>query len=234
LVFLFLTEDDPSGNLPLTKKIFRRDRLVLLGLAILVGGFVLTIYGYVPMNQANYVQVSSGSVPLTDPQGNFVVTPDLYYQSHYNGTALIDKVECSPSINGYICYGFQFVGYIIVYSISSREYGLGMMVLGVIGIYAGNRLAAPRPKPPHLRPITIRVDEDVCVANGICIRIAPNVFQLKRQEAPTIFAPMVYVVDPYGADNDTIIEAAIMCPTAALIIEDAETGERIHPPYPEN
>ena len=228
-----MTEDDQHRDASLTKKIFRKDPLVILGLVILLGGVVLTIYGYVPLNRANYQQVSSGSVPLTDPQGNFVYTPELYYQSHYNGTAPIDKVECSPSINGYICYGFQFIGYIIVYSISSREYGLGMMVLGVIGIYAGNRLAAPKPKPPHLRPITIRVDEDVCVANGICIRIAPNVFQLKKQEAPTIFAPMVYVVDPYGADNDTIIEAAIMCPTAALIIEDAETGERIHPPFPE-
>ena len=64
-----------------------------------------------------------------------------------------------------------------------------MMVLGVMGIYAGNRLAPPRPKEPHLRPITIRVDEDVCVANGICIRIAPNVFQLKKQEGTHDFCP---------------------------------------------
>ena len=206
----------------------------MVGIAILIAGLVLTVYGYVPQNQANYKQVSTGSVPLTDPEGNFVVTPELYYQTHYNGNATIDKAVCSPSINGYICYGFQFIGMKIVYSISSREYGLIMMVLGVVGIYAGNRLDPPKPKPPHLRPITIRVDEDVCVANGICIRIAPNVFQLKKQVGPTIFAPMVYVVDPYGADNDTIIEAAIMCPTAALIIEDAETGERIHPLYPEN
>jgi ferredoxin len=224
---------DVQGPFP-TKKVLRKDPLVLVGLAILIAGVVLTAYGYIPQNQANYVQSSTGAVPLTDPEGNFIVSPDVYYQSHYTGTAVIDKVECSPSINGYICYGFQFVGYRIVYSISSREYGLIMMVLGVIGIYAGNRLAPPKAKEPHLRPITIRVDEDVCVANGICIRIAPNVFQLKKQEAPTIFAPMVYVVDPYGADNDTIIEAAIMCPTAALVIEDAETGERIHPPYPEN
>ncbi len=192
------------------------------------------VYGYLPQRQAYYVQVSSGAVPLTDPQGNFIVSPDIYYQTHYNGTSAFDRVECSPSINGYICYGFQFAGMRTVYSVSSQQYGLGIMVLGVVGIYAGNRLAPAKPKPPHLRPISIRIDEDVCVANGICIRIAPKVFQLKKQEAPTIFAPMVYVVDPYGADNDTIIEAAIMCPTAAIIIEDAETGERIHPPFPEN
>jgi len=226
--------DDRAVESPVARKFLRKDPLVLVGIAILIAGVVLTVYGYIPQNQANYVQVSTGSVPLTDPEGNFVVTPELYYQTHYNGTATIDKAECSPSINGYICYGFQFIGTRIVYSTSSQQYGLIMMVLGVVGIYAGNRLAPPKPKEPHLRPITIRVDEDVCVANGICIRIAPSVFQLKKQEGPTIFAPMVYVVDPYGADNDTIIEAATMCPTAALVIEDAETGERIHPPYPEN
>jgi len=45
---------------------------------------------------------------------------------------------------------------------------------------------------------------------------------------------MAYVLDPYGADNDTIIQAAEMCPTGAVIIEDAETGERIHPPPPKD
>jgi len=219
---------------PVAKKFLRKDPLVILGLVILVGGLALTVYGYLPIRQANYVQVASGPVPLTDAAGNFITNPESYFQTHYNGTGAINSVSCSPSINGWICYGFEFTGTKIVYSFSSREYGFGMMVLGVLGIYVGNRLSPAKPKVPHLRPISIKIDEDVCVANGICIGIAPNVFQLKKQETPSIFAPMVYVVDPSGADNDTIIEAAVMCPTGAIIIEDAETGERIHPPFPEN
>lgn len=210
-----------------------KDPLVILGLVVLLAGIALTIYGLIPMQAANYEQISSGPVPITDSDGNFVLDPNTYYQQHYNGTGILDRIECSPSVNGWICYGFQFIGMITVYSVAAREYGFGVMLVGVLGIYGGNRLAPLKPKPKHLRPITIRVDEDVCVANGVCVALAPAVFQLKKQETPTIFAPMAYVVDPYGADNDTIIQAAEMCPTGAIIIEDAETGERIHPPLPE-
>ena len=211
-----------------------RDPLVVLGLLILLAGIVLTTYGIIPMQTAKYQQISSGPVPISDSSGNFITDPNTYYQEHYNGTGSLDQVECSPSINGYICYGFQFVGMVTTYNISAREYGFGLMLVGVLGIYGGNRLAPLRAKPKHLRPITVRIDEDICVANGVCIGLAPTVFQFKKQETPSIFAPLAYIVDPYGADNDTIIQAAEMCPTGAIIIEDAETGDRIHPPPPKN
>jgi ferredoxin len=211
-----------------------KDPLVILGLLILLAGIAMTVYGLIPMQTAQYQQISSGAVPITDSSGNFVTDPGQYYTQHYNGTGSLDQVQCSPSVNGYICYGFQFEGTRTTYNLSAREYGFGMMVVGVLGIYGGNRLAPLRPKPRHERPITIRIDEDICVANGVCIGLAPTVFQFKKQDAPTIFAPMAYVLDPYGADNDTIIQAAEMCPTGAVIIEDAETGERIHPPPPKD
>ena len=185
------------------------------------------------MQTANYIQISSGAVPINDSSGNFITDPQTYYSSHYNGTGSLDRIDCNPSVNGWICYGFQFVDMITVYSVSARYYGFGLMIVGVLGIYGGNRLAPSKPKERYLRPITIRIDEDICVANGVCVGLAPTVFQLKKQEAPTIFAPLAYIVDPYGADNDTIIQAAEMCPTGAIIIEDAETGERIHPPLPQ-
>jgi ferredoxin len=197
-------------------------------------GILLTAYGLVPLQQAKYQQISSGPVPINDSSGNFILNATQYYQEHYNGTGSLDQVDCSPSTNGWICYGFQFLGTFTAYNTSAREYGFGLMVVGVLGIYGGNRLAPVKPRPKHLRPITIRIDEDICVANGVCVGLAPTVFQLKKQETPTIFAPLAYVVDPYGADNDTIIQAAEMCPTGAIIIEDAETGDRIHPPLPEN
>ncbi len=207
---------------------------MILGLLILLAGIALTIYGLIPMQQAKYQQIASGPVPLTDQLGHFILYPESYYTAHYNGTGSLDQVSCSPSVNGYYCYGFQFVRMQTVFNISAREYGFGIMVVGVLGIYGGNRLAPAKPKPSHLRPITIRIDEDICVANGVCVGLAPGVFQLKKQETPTIFAPLVYIVDPHGADNDAIIQAAEMCPTGAIIIEDEETGERIHPPFPKN
>jgi ferredoxin len=211
-----------------------RDPLVVLGLLILIAGIGLTVYGLIPMQSPQYQQISSGPVPLSDSSGAFIPDPGTYYQEHYNGTGSLDKVYCSPSINGYICYGFQFVRMATTYNVSARGYGFGVMVVGVLGIYGGNRLAPFRSKPKHERPITIRIDEDICVANGVCIGLAPTVFQFKKQETPSIFAPLAYIVDPYGADNDTIIQAAEMCPTGAIIIEDAETGERIHPPPPKD
>jgi len=211
-----------------------KDPLVLMGLIVLILGVGLTIYGLIPMQVPNYEQISTGPVPITDSLGNFVNNPEVYYKAHYNGTGSLDQVLCSPSVNGWICYGYQFLDTITIFNGSARNYGFIMMVLGVLGIYGGNRLAPFKPKPKHLRPIAIRIDEDVCVANGVCVNLAPAVFQLKKQETPSIFAPLVYIVDPYGADNDTIIQAAEMCPTAAIIIEDAETGERIHPPLPKD
>ncbi len=205
----------------------------MLGLVILVIGIVLTAYGLIPLQTANYQQIASGPVPITDAAGNFITDPSAYYQAHYNGTGSLDTVDCSPSVNGYICYGFQFIGTSTTFNQSAREYGFGLMVVGVLGIYGGNRLEPLKPRPKHERPITIRIDEDICVANGVCVGLAPTVFQLKKQETPSIFAPLAYVIDPYGADNDSIIQAAEMCPTGAIIIEDAETGERIHPPLPD-
>ncbi len=209
------------------------DPLSLIALGILVFGVVLLLYGLVPFQQPKYVAVSGavGIVPVIDPAtGNYIFSPEDYFKTHYNGT--LDSVQCTAAGSFYRCFGYQFAGMTVAYSLSSRYYGLAMVSLGLVGVYAARRFAPTEEKPPHLRPIRIRVDEDICVANGVCVAIAPTVFQLKRQEAPTLFAPLAYVVDPLGADNDTIIVAAQMCPTGAIIIEDEETGERIHPPLP--
>lgn len=212
----------------------RVDPLAILGIAILLVGIGLVAYGFIPFQQANYKFVASGQVPLDDPSGKYIQSPENYFQKNYTGAGSIDKVTCSPDQTGYYCYGFQLVGTRTFFSAVSRYYGLGLIVLGFGSYYASSRLEPFGPKQSLSRPIKIRVDEDICVANEVCVKLVPSVFQLKKQEAPTIIAPVAYVVDPSAASNDAILEAAQMCPTGAIIIEDAETGERIHPPPPKS
>ncbi len=69
--------------------------------------------------------------------------------------------------------------------------------------------------PPQL---LIEVDHDRCVGNGMCLTFAPGVFQhnARRQSE---------VVDPEGDTLEDILVAAENCPTAAIGVTDAATGE---------
>jgi len=69
--------------------------------------------------------------------------------------------------------------------------------------------------------LRIRVDRDLCITAGSCVEIAPKVFQIDDERK-------AYVVDPNGADEDTIFEAAESCPTSAIILED-ENGKQLYP-----
>jgi len=72
------------------------------------------------------------------------------------------------------------------------------------------------------RALRIRVDRNVCVGNAMCTTIAPGVFALnddRQSEA----------VNPGGDAEERILEAAENCPVSAILVEDAETGERLFP-----
>lgn len=75
-------------------------------------------------------------------------------------------------------------------------------------------------KPPGGVPaaLDIYVDHDRCVGNGMCLTLAPGVFahNARRQSE---------VVDPEGDAVADIIVAAENCPTAAIRLSDAATGE---------
>ncbi len=211
----------------------RYDPLLILGVVVLLAGILLTMYGFIPATQPRMQLLSAGPVPLADPQQNYITNPELYFKTNYHGSGSMDYVYCSPEAPyGFYCWGYQDIGTMITYSTASRFYGMGMIILGGVSIFTGYWFEPLKPKGLHLRPITIRVDPSICVANGVCVALAPAVFQLEKQDNPTLIAPLAYIVDPKGADNDAIIQAAQMCPTGAILIEDAETGERIHPPFP--
>ncbi len=208
-----------------------KDPLVPLGLVVLVIGLFMFGYGFVPIQQAIYQPVGYLSVPIGQ-----ALTQDeaaMIFQRNYSGTAPVDNTICEPSAVGYDCYGYELVGMGTFYNSSLQYFGAILIAVGAASAYIGNKFEPLKPKQRHSRPIRIRIDEDICIANGVCVNLAPTVFQFKKQDRPSILAPLVYVLDPNGASNDEIIQAAEMCPTGAIIIEDEETGERIHPPFPE-
>ncbi|MEY4365430.1 MAG: hypothetical protein RLZZ305_774 [Actinomycetota bacterium] len=61
----------------------------------------------------------------------------------------------------------------------------------------------------------IVVDFNVCASTGACSQIAPEVFEVRTDG-------YLYVLQesPEGANADLARQAADMCPTAAISIED--------------
>ena len=72
------------------------------------------------------------------------------------------------------------------------------------------------------RQLRVRVDHARCVGNAMCLETAPRVFahNANRQSE---------VAEPGGEAPEKILEAAANCPTSAIRVEDATTGERLFP-----
>lgn len=82
------------------------------------------------------------------------------------------------------------------------------------------------PANPHgpvaVRNLTVRVDKDLCIGAATCVAIAPNTFILDS-EAKAI------ILDTVEQDSDdTILDAARGCPTAAIFVED-DKGNKLFP-----
>ena len=74
----------------------------------------------------------------------------------------------------------------------------------------------------NVRDLKFHVDRDLCIGAATCVAIAPNTFVMDS-EAKAI------ILNTADKDtNETIIDAARGCPTAAIIIEDTE-GNKIFP-----
>ena len=72
------------------------------------------------------------------------------------------------------------------------------------------------------RQLAIKVDHAVCMGNGQCVFLAPDVFRHND-------ARQSEVVDPAAAPEELILEAASFCPTGAIEVADADTGEILFP-----
>lgn len=61
----------------------------------------------------------------------------------------------------------------------------------------------------------VRVDPMVCEANGVCERIAPDVFRLDDSDELEILQP-----EPDPGRHDAVREAVDRCPKLALSIDE--------------
>ena len=65
---------------------------------------------------------------------------------------------------------------------------------------------------------SVTIDEAACAAHGDCVDIAPDVFALDD------------IAEVIGSGPDELLLAAAEgCPSTAIVIVDAETGEQVYP-----
>ena len=75
--------------------------------------------------------------------------------------------------------------------------------------------------PPTKKIARIEVDRDLCIGAASCVVVAPKVFRLDEENKAVI-------IDPKGADDETILLAAKSCPTQAIVLY-GEKGKQIYP-----
>ena len=59
--------------------------------------------------------------------------------------------------------------------------------------------------------LTIEVDRDLCIGSGDCVDTAPAVFELDDDGKAV-------VLDPNGAPEDEVVDAARNCPVTAIFV----------------
>lgn len=82
-------------------------------------------------------------------------------------------------------------------------------------------------KEPEKQPnLFVDVDKSLCIGCCSCEMIAPDVFAINKNSRSN---PKSSVINPKGAGVNKIMNAAETCPTKAIIVENADTKERLFP-----
>jgi ferredoxin len=63
-----------------------------------------------------------------------------------------------------------------------------------------------------------RIDESACAADGDCVDVAPEVFELDDVAQVIGTAP-----------DEVLLAAAEACPSAAIVLVDQRTNEQVYP-----
>jgi ferredoxin len=70
-------------------------------------------------------------------------------------------------------------------------------------------------------PYKISVNRELCASNAECVSLAPDVFELDDED-------LCVVLDPEGAKDQRVLDAARACPVDAITLI-ASDGEQIWP-----
>ncbi|QDI89535.1 molecular chaperone DnaJ [Candidatus Nitrosopumilus sp. SW] len=82
-------------------------------------------------------------------------------------------------------------------------------------------------KEPKKQPnLFVDVDKSLCIGCCSCEIIAPDVFEINKEK---MMNPKSSVINQKGAGVNKIMDAAMTCPTKAIIVEDTDTKERMYP-----
>jgi ferredoxin len=65
-----------------------------------------------------------------------------------------------------------------------------------------------------------QIDERACAAHGDCLDIAPNAIALSDDDVAIAIG---------SAPEDVLVRAAEACPSVAISVVDADTGEQLYP-----
>jgi ferredoxin len=67
----------------------------------------------------------------------------------------------------------------------------------------------------------LRIDREKCIGSENCIASAPSVFRLDEESKAVL-------LDPRSVDDETLLLAAELCPTEAILVEE-DDGTRVYP-----
>ncbi|MBI4091240.1 ferredoxin [candidate division WWE3 bacterium] len=73
-----------------------------------------------------------------------------------------------------------------------------------------------------MKRIKITIIRELCIGVGTCVVQAPGTFELDSEN-------IAVIKNENGDSLVSIIEAAKSCPTLAIYLNDADTGEQIWP-----
>ncbi|MGP4085716.1 ferredoxin [Streptomyces sp. KR55] len=65
--------------------------------------------------------------------------------------------------------------------------------------------------------MNVHIDEHKCVASGQCVLVAPDVFDQRDEDGIAVLLD----TSPSPGNRDEVQEAVVVCPAAAIRLEDS-------------
>jgi ferredoxin len=80
------------------------------------------------------------------------------------------------------------------------------------------------------RRVKVDVEWNLCLGSGTCTELAPGIFHLDWAKKKSVFDPApLEMTEDASARAEDIFRAAQSCPYRAIIMKDADNGDRLFP-----